>query len=43
MKSGLKQLILILSKTVFEMNENNAVSRDRYKLNLNIPGTKQVT
>ena len=43
MKSGLKQLILILSKTVFEMNENNVVSRGRYKLNLNIPGTKQVT
>ena len=39
--------LLILSpdfmKNVFEMRKNNRVTRDRYKLNLNIPRRNQVT
>ena len=30
-------------KKRFEMKENNRVARERYKLNLNIPRTNQVT
>ena len=30
-------------KKIFEMKKHNRVVRDRYKLNLNIPRTKQVT
>ena len=30
-------------KKIFKMSKNNRVIRDRYKLNLNIPRTNQVT
>ena len=30
-------------KSIFEMKKNNRVVRERYKLNLNIPRTNQVT
>ena len=32
-----------LMKNIFEMNANNRIVREKYKLNLNIPRTNQVT